>query len=112
MVHEDNFAEIQGTINLTASSNPGSTYSPTNFSIDYPDGFNKENTVVVGFKCRLQGTGTGDYIFGYTPDKTSSSAVSGAYPRTVRLDDENMTVSVYNLSTQRKMDYMIYLMKI
>ena len=40
-----------------------------------------------------------------------TSAVSGAYPRTIRLDDNSMYVSVYNLSTSRKLDYVIYLMK-
>lgn len=110
VVYKDNFAEVQGTVNLTASSDPGSTYLPTNFSIDYPNGFSKENTVVVGFKCKLQGTGTGDYIFGYTPDKMSASAVSGAYPRTVRMSNK-LECSIYNLSSSRKLDYVIYLMK-
>lgn len=111
VVYEDEFAKVQGTIDLIASSNPGSSYSQTNFSIDYPKGFNKENTVVVGFKCKLQGTGTGDYSFGYTPDKMSTSAVSGVYPRTVRMSDK-LECSVYNLSSSKKMDYVIYLMKI
>ena len=110
-MYGDNFVKIDGTVELSASPSSGTAYSQTNFTLNYPNGFNKDNTVVIGFKCKLQGTGTGAYIFGYTPDKMSTSAVSGAYPRTVRLNDENMTVSVYNLSSQRKMDYVIYLMK-
>lgn len=106
-----NVTSLSGTITLTASSSSGTSYSQTNLTLNYPSGYNKNNTIVLGFKCKLQGTGTGNYIFGYTPDKMSTSAVSGAYPRTIRLDDNSMYVSVYNLSTSRKLDYVIYLMK-
>ena len=106
-----NIAALAGTINLTASPESGVRYSQTDFSISYPEGFNKNNTIVIGFKCKLQGTGTGDYIFGYTPDKMSTSAVSGAYPRTVKLSDK-LDCSVYNLASSRNLDYVIYLMKI
>lgn len=106
-----NIVALAGTINLTASPESGVRYSQTNFSISYPEGFNKNNTIVIGFKCKLQGTGTGDYIFGYTPDKMSTSAVSGAYPRTVRLSDK-LDCSVYNLASSKNLDYVIYLMKI
>lgn len=106
-----NVVALAGTINLTASPESGVRYSQTNFSISYPEGFDKNNTIVIGFKCKLQGTGTGDYIFGYTPDKMSTSVVSGAYPRTVRLSDK-LDCSVYNLASSRNLDYVIYLMKI
>lgn len=107
-----NVISLSGTITLTASSSSGTSYSQTNLTLNYPSGYNKNNTIVLGFKCKLQGTGTGNYIFGYTPDKMSTSSVSGAYPRTIRLDDNSMYVSVYNLATSRKLDYVIYLMKI
>ena len=106
-----NVVALTGTVNLTASPESGVKYSQTNFSISYPEGFNKNNTIVIGFKCKLQGTGTGDYIFGYTPDKMSTSAVSGAYPRTVKLSNR-LDCSVYNLASSRNLDYVIYLMKI
>lgn len=106
-----NVTSLSGTITLTASSSSGTSYSQTNFTLNYPSGYNKNNTIVLGFKCKLQGVGTGNYIFGYTPDKMSTSAVSGAYPRTIRLDDDSLFVSVYNLATSRKLDYVIYLMK-
>ena len=106
-----NVTSLSGTITLTASSSSGTSYSQTNFTLNYPSGYNKNNTIVLGFKCKLQGVGTGNYIFGYTPDKMSTSTVSGAYPRTIRLDDDSLSVSVYNLATSRKLDYVIYLMK-
>ena len=107
-----NVVVITGTVTLTASTSPGQAYSQTNFELNYPSGYNKNNTLVLGFKSKLQGTGTGNYTFGYTPDKSSMSSVNGAYPRTIRLDDNNLSVSVYNLSLSRKFDYAIYLMKI
>ena len=107
-----NVAVLSGSVTLTASSSSGQTYSQTNFELNYPSGYNKSNTLVLGFKVKLQGTGTGNYTFGCTPDKSSMSSSNGAYPRTVRLDDNNLTVSVYNLSISRKLDYVIYLMKI
>lgn len=106
-----NVTSLSGTITLTASSSSGTSYSQTNFTLNYPSGYNKNNTIVLGFKCKLQGVGTGNYIFGYTPDKMSTSTVSGAYPMTIRLDDDSLSVSVYNLATSRKLDYVIYLMK-
>lgn len=107
-----NVVVLTGSITLSASSSSGQAYSQTNFEINYPSGYNKNNTLVLGFKSKLQGTGTGNYTFGYTPDKSSISSVNGAYPRTIRLDDNNLNVSVYNLSVSRKFDYAIYLMKI
>lgn len=108
----ENVKALTGSITLTASTSSGSSYSQTNFEIQYPSGYNKNNTIVLGFKCKLQGVGTGNYTFGYTPDKMSTSSVNGAYPRTIRLDDNNLYVSIYNLSVSRKLDYVIYLMKV
>ena len=107
-----NVALLSGTITLTESSSSGTSYSQTNFTLNYPSGYNKNNTIILGFKCKLQGVGTGNYTFGYTPDKMSASSVNGAYPRTIRLDDNNLYVSIYNLSASRKLDYVIYLMKV
>lgn len=90
VIYKDNFAILTGTIDLVISGENTTGYK----DINYPEGFNKDNCVVVA--CGISGNTNGntEFAFGDSGDN-ASSYVTGAMPRMVRLREESINFQIY-----------------
>ena len=111
---KSDYSIITGTITLTANTdeNVADNYMMvTTKEIDYPDGFNDSNCVVVAFGVKTSAN-TG-YHFGNLPDTLISAGLfTGLLPGKIWLNEGKLRVDMWNPSTTEKsIDYKIVLMK-
>ena len=111
MIYGDDFVTIKGNVLLAGADEPLKSFRQTIFKIDYPEGFNKDNTVALAFDVNSTSVVT-TYNFGFTPPSLSVIATQGTFPRTIGFGDEQITCMVYNSVTERTIKYRIVLMKI
>lgn len=116
---KDNFAIMTGSITLTANTPENldaDKWTLTDIQLDYPSGFTADNSVVISFGVIDNNyVGTRGYCFGdITGSKVLSKAVlTGAIPKKVSLNPENISVSIGNYPTEERIcNYKIILMKL
>lgn len=111
VVYKDNFAILTGIIKLNGSSNPGTSYNQTIWNINYPEGFNKDNCIVITFGGKFAGEG---FSYGYVENASASvAAVGGSVSRAVALNSTAIRAQAWNISgTEKEFSYKIVLMKI
>ena len=109
---KNDFALLTGQITLAAAETVEKS-KLTYLEIPYPDGFTKDNCIVIS--CGLSHVGdTAFYSFGYN-DKSYFNilVLSGAIPRNVILNDNEIMLQCFNSATQEApYTYKIVLMKI
>lgn len=84
VIYKEELAVVSGTI----LANTGTT------SVNYPDGFNNENCVVIGYNMKRYNNGrrgTGSVF-------DSSNYVSGAIPTAIILTESNITINIKNIN--------------
>ena len=111
VAYADDFAVIRSSVTLNGSSNPGNSYAQTIWNIDYPEGFNKDNCVVLAFGGKFEGEG---FTYGYVENASASvAAVGGSISRTLTLNSDNIQAQAWNISgTEKVFRYRIVLMKV
>lgn len=83
--NQNNFAVATGSVNL--ANGVGNT------NIDYPEGYNKDNCVVLSFMA-FNGTNVNGYGYGYL--ENSSGYVAGAIGHSINLGSSKIAVAVQN----------------
>ena len=108
---KNDFALLTGQITLAAAETVEKS-KLTHLEIPYPDGFTKDNCIVIS--CGLSHFGdTAFYSFGYF-DKSHFNlmVLSGAIPRNVILYDNQIVLQCFNSAQEATYHYKIVLMKI
>ena len=103
------FAVIDGTIECTTPT------GRTSKDIEYPNGFTKDNCVVIaiGMGGQAFAFGTAGLAYGYSYTSPQMGLLAGAQDRYVILDDNHITISCYNPSNNAfTYNYKLVLMKI
>lgn len=115
VIYKDNFAVVTGSLSGPAGGN-----GEYQGDINYPDGFNQDNCVVISCSLDLENSAT---IWGSGATFDSSSFIGGALPtyvclqeniikieiRNIRIDS---TAKVFSLPLEATINYKIVLMKI
>ena len=115
VVLKDDYATITGSITLTANTQDNVTngvMAQTKFELSYPEGFNKDNSIVLTIGTKASNNDVG-YNYGDVSGGSKAMGVTtGALPKRVFLGDV-ISVDMYNFATSEKSyDYKIVLMKI
>lgn len=109
VITQDNFAVISGSHLLTASTDYGKDFTQTTWHIAYPSGFNKDNCVLISFG----GSFTEVYSFGdQNAASPANSNYTGAVPRGITLNADDIVVQAWNWSGEKTLKYKIVLMKV
>ena len=110
---KNDFALLTVQITLAAASETGGKPQITNLEISYPEGFTRENSVVISGALSHAGTPL-YYSFGYLAESQYFlSSTSGAMPRNVILNDKKIVLQCFNSIAQEVIyHYKIVLMKI
>ena len=111
---QSNIAVLTGSLTVTKSSNPGNSYNQTVKNINYPSGFNKDNSVVIAFGSTID-TKTKGYSYDASVNIafTSAAVNTGNIPREVQLNNANIRLFFYSLSTNDLIiNYKIILLKV
>ena len=104
-IKDDKFVQLAGNVTVTANNNK-------DIVLNYPTGFNKENSVIVSQALQLVGGSTGyNYNNSYSD---SMDAYYGNFRRIINLRDNDIFMKVYNPMTSESitLNYKIVLMKI
>ena len=119
VVYDDKFVVIEGKINLAANTSEWLANDQWNFTsktINYPNGFNKTNCVVIGFGCTQESFyDNKGYSYG---DRSGGNVFSTVMalcdvPRNATLYADGIHISVGNYATSEKtFIYKIVLMKV
>lgn len=110
-VQKNNLAILTGEI----TSNAGSLDTPsfTSKKINFPDGFNSNNCMVISYSVQREGFPIG---FGYTNPTSSQTWLRGGVSAMVSFDTSENEEIIFTLespfSTSQKYNYRILLMKI
>ena len=107
MLYMDNFAVLEGSITISASSTK-------TISISYPTSFSKTNSAVISTGLILKDDTNGK---GYNYDgfyEGSSDLLNNAFKRRVNLTNDNVKLYVKNPNTAEQvvLQYRIVLMKV
>ena len=94
----DRLKILTGTITATKSDNPGNFFNPTDITLDYPKGLNINNTAVISLTQTAK-EGKRYYNFGSSEVSTSSSFLTGSLPARITLNQNNIVLTVYNISS-------------
>lgn len=111
-----NISVLTGTINATAASS-GDSHSFNTVKINFPQGFNSDNCVVLSWYVHRQ-TSSGAYgkAFGCTTASDSRTWLRGGYPSMITFNfqnDNKITFTLENpITSATNFDYKIVLMKI
>lgn len=109
IITQDKFAVLTGSHTLDKSLDYGNDFTQTTWHVAYPSGFNKDNCVLISFG----GSFTDVYSFG---DQNAASAASsnytGAVPRGITLNADDIVVQAWNWSGEKTLKYKIVLMKV
>lgn len=118
VTYQDNFAVLTGSVILEANTEENiqaGKSKTTTFSIDYPEGFNRDNCVVVSYAR----TGTGGLMYSYgwkSSEIDSMDMYRGLDTFIVSLyndDERKIQVSIGRYAqSEGKVDYKIVLMKL
>lgn len=113
VVLKDSFALISNSIMLNQNVASSTNYTATDFSIAYPETFNKDNCVCISFGTK-RFTDTDQYGYNFGTGYTASAEyMIGDFPRRVTLNNDEIKCSIRNPSTSSfKVYYKIILMKI
>lgn len=105
---KNNIKVVTGIQILNASTTVGE-YQDTSWQLDYPNGFNRQNTIILAFQGSINNSIDGAY--GVNP--FISGAMFDSYvPRNIGLRDDKIYVHAYNASTETKnYKYKIVFMK-
>ena len=110
-----NIAVLTGTVNATAAS--GDTHSFNSVKINFPNGFNANNCIVLSWYIHRQGS-SNNYgnAFGCTSVSDSRTWLRGGYPSMITFNfqnDNKITFTLENpITSATNFDYKIVLMKI
>lgn len=105
----DNIVVLRGIKQLQASSSAGE-YVDTAWQIDYPTGFNKDNTIVLAYQGSLNDNYEGAY--GENPF-VSGAQLSASIPRCISLKADKISIHAFHSSNNtQQYKYKIVLMKI
>lgn len=109
VITQDKFAVLTGSHSLTASTDYGNDFTQTTWHIAYPAGFNKDNCVLISFG----GSFTEVYSFGdQNAASPANSNYTGAVPRGITLNADDIVVQAWNWSGEKTLKYKIVLMKV
>lgn len=111
---QNNIAILTGSLTVTKSSDPGNSYNQTVKNINYPSGFNKDNSVVIAFGS-TRNTETKGYSYDASVNIafTSPALNTGNIPREVQLNNANIKLCFYSLSSDDLIiNYKIILLKV
>lgn len=112
LIFKNSFAVLEGNTTVEPNTESGVNYTPTSFSIAYPNGFNKNNCVCISFGTTRQNSDKVGFCFG-TGYTASAEYMLGELPRRVLLKDTGIECTVRNPSNnQYVLYYKIVLMKI
>ena len=110
---QNNIAVLEGNVNVL-KTDAVNVYQQTIKTINYPEGYNKNNCV-----CVALGTTTDVNSRGFSYDGSESTAnasvgmLVGNPPKAVQLVNSNMSLKLYNITSSDKLIYYkIVLMKI
>lgn len=106
-----NIGVISGSISVTASSTMGQFNGSGSTTINYPEGFNKDNCVIISVETCLpaQGIYSCGNIGGFKP----VDAQRGMFPCYSTLNSSNILVQAYNATTNEiNINFKVVLMKI
>lgn len=107
---KEDFAVVEGTQELNANNQENIPYTETAWSVNYPDGFNQSNTIVLAF----QGSFTnGNSIGAYgSRNLISADSFSSTIPRSVSLSEAQINLFAQNpKSNTANYEYKLILMK-
>lgn len=108
-VLKNNIVVLRGIKQLQASSSAGE-YVDTAWQIDYPTGFNKDNTIVLAYQGSLNDNYEGAY--GVNPF-VSGAQLTASIPRCISLKTDKISVHAFHSSNNtQEYKYKIVLMKI
>lgn len=109
VVYKDNYAVLTGTIDFTV--NTGNTSGTKN--IDYPEGFNKDNCVVIALGIAGATSSNKEYCYGFSGDH-AGSYVTGGIAKSLKLREGYMQLDAYIgvEAAANTRNYRIVLMKI
>lgn len=118
VVYKDDYAVITGSMTLNAVETAGA-YKSTSKNIDFPDGFNKDNCILISAgqnKLGLEDMGYGYGITDLNYNKSLGTLI-GAEPFCVLLGSNTDTtkIKIYGFNSyngERTLNYRIVLMKI
>lgn len=112
MLYKDNFAVVNGNINITASSSMGQFDGSGNTTLNYPSGFTKDNCVIVSVETCLPAQGA--YSSGNLGNRFKPvDAQRGMFPCYATLNSNNIIVQAYNATTNAiNINFKVVLMKI
>lgn len=104
---QTNIAVLEGNISLDANTNDNvsnNKMQQTQWSIDYPAGFTKDNSILLCFSGRFYTTK--GYAFGDASGSGFDSVgmVTGAIPRDITFGDK-LNCQAYNMATSTKTFY-------
>lgn len=111
------FTTVTGTCTLEANTQTGfeqGSYKQTVVEVNFPTGFNANNSKLISFGTKRTFKNNYCYEFGSAASNSPSNMVIGNIPRALVLnkDDAKMTLYFYNLATSAMdLDYEITLMK-
>lgn len=113
VIFQDNFAKLTGKIEVKASSNPGNSYNQTVATLNYPSGYNKNNTTVIGLLQKNADSDSAALVqeFGASAVNASSSSVLCSFPARVLLQDSNILIHFYNIGSAKNVAYTLTLKK-
>lgn len=110
VIYRDDIAVVTGTKTIDGKTG-SSDYQQTNWHIDYPTGYNRNNCVAISFFVTIANS-TNSGAYGQSP-YASSSYVLGTVPRGVSFLDDDMNVFCCNPNPNaQSISYKIVLLKI
>lgn len=110
VIYHDDIAVVTGTKSIDGNTG-SSDYTQTNWHIDYPTGYNRNNCIVISFFVTISNS-TNSGAYGQSP-YASSNYVLGTVPRGVSFKDDDMNVFCCNPNPNaQSISYKIVLLKI
>lgn len=113
VVLKDNFTVISNSILLNKNTASSTNYTSTDFSVSYPETFNKDNCICIAFGTKKV-TDTNQYGYNFGTGYTASAEyMIGDFPRRVTLNENEIKCSIRNPSSNSfEVEYKIVLFKI
>ena len=114
---EDGVEENSNTI-LTGEITITSLGGLNGITVDYPEGFTKDNCIPIAFGTGGQrtGFGTAGLDYGITVDANNLSLLNGSFSKSLVLNESNINIRIYVASTPdctgSKFPYQVTLMKV